>query len=468
MEKARRSLSSFVRLLWPVVETRTFVHNWHIDAICDHLTAVSMGQIHRLVINIPPRHTKSMIVSVMWPAWNWLHCPGVRWVYASYAQALSTRDSVKCRRIIQSPLYQQMITINGVPLFSLMGDQNTKTRFENDRNGHRIATSVDSYAAGEGGDRVVIDDPHNTREADSEQKRYNVRTWYDEAMSTRLDDIKTGAYVLIMQRLHEADLTGHILSKENQQWDKLILPARYEKPTRVESSIDFKDPRTEEDELLFPERFGKEELEQLDLSEYAEAGQLQQRPSPRSGGMFKPDKFEIRDSVHPKEIVKSVRYWDKAGTQGGGKRTAGVLMHELRDGTFLVGNVVKGQWGASVREPIIKQTAKLDGPEVEVWVEQEPGSGGKESAEGTIKNLAGFTVYAEAVTGSKETRAEPYSCQVNNGNVAVLKGDYAKNYIDEHILFPMGNFKDQVDAGAGAFNKLTLQKKGKKKTVGVW
>ena len=245
----KRSLKEFTKNSWQSIEpNRQFYDNWHIDAISEHLQAVVEGDIKRLIINIPPRHMKSITVAVALPAWTWTRDPEKRFLYASYAGSLSIRDSVKCRRLIDSQWYQYYFGDK----FNLTSDQNQKQRFENDKTGHRIATSVDGALTGEGGDIIVIDDPHNVREAESSTVREGVLEWWDQAMQTRLNDPKTGAFVLIMQRVHENDLTGHILGNEFNAWDHLCLPARYEKkhPTPTRSSLGFKDPRREEGELL--------------------------------------------------------------------------------------------------------------------------------------------------------------------------------------------------------------------------
>ena len=215
-ELAERSLAEFIRQMWTSIDPSPYVANWHIDAIAEHLEAVNRGEISRLIINIPPRHMKSIAVSVAWPAWTWtqqattpLRGPTVRFLYASYAQSLSIRDSVKCRRVIDSPLYQQ----RWGDQFKWVGDQNTKIRFDNDQKGYRIATSVDGALTGEGGDVIVIDDPHNVTEAESETVRQSALDWWDESMSNRLNDAQTGAYVVIMQRVHDQDFTGHLLDK---------------------------------------------------------------------------------------------------------------------------------------------------------------------------------------------------------------------------------------------------------------
>ena len=207
-ELATRSLREFIRQAWPILQPVTpFVPGWHIDALCEHLEAITYGHIRNLLINIPPRHMKSLTVSVFWPCWEWIRWPERRWLCASYAESLSLRDSRHCRTVIQSPWYRR----NWGDVFMLTEDQNEKRRFDNDKTGYRIASSVGGANTGEGGDRIVCDDPHNVKEAESDVARKGVCDWYDQVMSTRVNDPKTAARVIIMQRVHEADLSGHVL-----------------------------------------------------------------------------------------------------------------------------------------------------------------------------------------------------------------------------------------------------------------
>jgi len=462
MALAETSLKHFVQYAWPVVEPATeYIPGWHIDAICEHLEAVSKNQIKHLIINIPPRHMKSLIVSVFWPCWEWIARPELRWLYSSYAQDLSTRDSLKCRRLIQSLWYQSQWSDK----FAITSDQNQKTRFENDKTGYRLATSVDGLATGEGGDRVVVDDAHNVKKVESPTIREGTILWWDESMSTRLSTPKTGHKIVVMHRTHYNDLTGHILAGESKKdYAHLCLPARYEKKALFDMGK--KDPRTKEKEPLWKPLYGEKELTDLQraMGSYAFAGQFMQTPTPRGGGMFKVDKLEIIDYFNRVTIKRSVRYWDKAGTQDGGKYSCGVLIHELEDKSFLVEHVVRGRWTAGIREAHIKLTAEKDSNLVATYVEQEGGSGGKESAESTVQNLRGYRIKADNVTGSKEVRAEPFSAQVEIGNVKLLKAPWNKEYKAELQAFPNGSYLDQVDASSGGFNKLTLR--GKR--AGAW
>lgn len=299
-ELAERHLYEFHKQGWGNIDPASFVDGWHLDAIGEHVEGVMRGQIRKLLINQPPRTDKSTFCSVCLPPWTWaqkpdkrypLMGPGVQFLYASYAQSLSVRDSVKSRRLIESPWYQK----NWGDRFHLTGDQNTKIRFETNKGGYRLATSVDGALTGEGGAIIVVDDPHNTRDAESEAVRESTLAWWDESMSTRLNDPKTGAFIIVMQRLHENDLSGHILSKDEGEWTHLMLPMRYEPARTCVTVMGFEDPRTEEGELLWPDRFGEPEVIALErsLGPYAAAGQLQQSPSPRGGGIIKRDWWQM-------------------------------------------------------------------------------------------------------------------------------------------------------------------------------
>ena len=318
------NLYTFLKYAWKYIDASEFTEGWPIEAIAEHLQAVVDGDIRRLIINIPPRMGKSSITSCAFPAWTWAQPwksptsgPGVQFLHASYAQQLSLRDSVKCRRLIESPWYRQLWGDR----FKLTSDQNTKGRFDNDQNGSRLSTSVGSALTGEGGSIIVVDDPNAAQEAYSEATIASTIEWWDSALSTRLNDPKTGAFVVIQQRLSEEDLTGHIMSKDHGEWTHLCLPMKYEWSRHSYTSIGWHDPRgvadngeplvaigssgerlaisieaqveldKREGTLLWPDRFGETEVNILErqLGPWAAAGQLQQRPEPKGGGIIKRD-----------------------------------------------------------------------------------------------------------------------------------------------------------------------------------
>lgn len=341
-EQARRaataSLHEFVKQAWPVVEPGVqFVDGWHLRVICEHLEAISRGQIRKLLINIPPRHAKSTIVSVMWPCWEWVTRPSEKYLCASYSGILSTRDNLKARRLIQSPWYQSMWG----DVFRLSGDQNQKTRFENDKTGYRIASSVGGTATGEGGSRLILDDPHGAQDAQSDTIRESALEWFDMVWSTRLNDPKRDAMVTIMQRLHEKDVSGRILSLGG--WEHICLPAEYDGSRRA-TVLGQYDPRKQEGELLWAARFGETELRTLkaQLGEYGVAGQLQQVPTPAGGGMLRTDWFELWPHDRPMPRMEYVlQSYDTAFTEKtSGDPTActvwGVFRHKGEYATMLL------------------------------------------------------------------------------------------------------------------------------------
>jgi predicted phage terminase large subunit-like protein len=306
-EKARRSASAslyeFVKQSWHVVEPGIpFMQSWHIEEICEHLEAVSAGEIHRLLINIPPRHSKSTIVSVMWPAWEWITDPAQKYLCASYSSTLSTRDNLKTRRLLQSSWYQE----RWGHMFKFTGDQNAKQRFENDKTGYRIATSVGGSVTGDGGSRLVCDDPHGAQAAQSEAMRESDLEWFDMVWSTRLNNPKTDAMIVVMQRLHERDISGHILN-DIKGWEHICIPAEWDGKHR-KTILGAYDPRKVKGELICPDRFGDKEITMLKqlLGEYGTAGQLQQDPAPVSGGILKTKYFGLwsaDDGLPPFEYI---------------------------------------------------------------------------------------------------------------------------------------------------------------------
>ena len=218
---AKRSLIEFVQEAWPLIDPAPFQNNWHIEAICEHLQAVTEGKIRRLVINVPPRTTKSSLVSVLWPTWEWIRNPWTAWMFSSYSLDLSIRDSVRRRALLENPWYQ-----NRWPQVKLSSDQNVKREYKNTLGGMMIATSVGGTVLGRGADRLVIDDPHQPAGADSDKQRETALMWYDLTWTSRVTDPKKTAYVIIMQRLHESDITAHVLKRE--KWEHLCIPMEYE------------------------------------------------------------------------------------------------------------------------------------------------------------------------------------------------------------------------------------------------
>lgn len=457
-EAAEGSLHEFVKQAWNSVEPdRDFVDSWHIAGVCGELEEVAAKRTRNLLINIPPGCMKSLLCNVFWPAWVWTHTPTARFLFASYGGELSIRDSIKMRYLIESPWYRQ-----NWPEVRLTADQNQKIRYDTTQGGWRIATSVGGRGTGEHPDYVVADDPHNVQQSESDVERQQAIDWWDGTISMR-GLTRNCCRVIIMQRLHEMDLSGHLL-KKGVELVHVCLPMRFEPGRMPRTPRGFADPRTEPGELLCPALMPPEMVERAEkdlVSQYRISGQMQQRPNPAGGGMFKREHLPIVPDF-PRECRDFIRYWDKAGTQGGGCNSAGVLMTRWQGITYVV-NVVKGQWSPRNREQVMRQTAETDrqqfGHGVQIVMEREPASSGLESAQNSIANLAGFRVQAELASGDKEVRAQPFADQCEAGNVRLVAGPWNQSYIEELVSFPNGALKDQVDASSGAFNRLANTKK---------
>ena len=452
----RRSLKEFTKNSWQAIEPgRDFHDNWHIDAISEHLQAVVEGDIKRLIINIPPRHMKSISVAVALPAWTWTIQPSKKFLYASYAGSLSIRDSVKCRRLIDSRWYKEHFGES----FKLTGDQNQKQRFENDKTGARIATSVDGALTGEGGDIIVIDDPHNVRESESSAVRDGVLEWWDQAMQTRLNDPKTGAFIIIMQRVHERDLTGHILANEmDGEWDHLCIPARYEigHPTPTRSRLGFTDPRTKEGDLLWPERIDAKTLGNLErsLGSYASAGQLQQRPMPKGGGILKAEWWVPWEKNELPDIEYVLQSWDtafstKEKSSYSARTTWGVFR---KDGQ--INAMVLEMWYDRVSYPELRKLAQ------EAYYDWEPDAvliEKKASGQSLLQDLrmAGVPVLEYMPDRDKEARAHASSALLEDGRIYYPSDKkWAKNLIDICASFPATDNDDIVDTCTQAWLRL--------------
>src|SRR6266705_2226186 len=260
---ARFDFKLFLRMAWHVIEPgKPFVPGWHLDAIAEHLEAVSRGDIKRLLVNMPPRHGKSSLISVLWTTWLLLRDPSIRLLCGSYAMNLATRDNLKSRRLIKSPWFQARYG----GLFQLTKDQDAKMRFETTMFGYRMATSVGSSTTGEGGDILIGDDFHNIDEKESDAKREAAIDWFDNTWSTRLNDQQSGAMVVVGHRIHQQDVSGHILETNDGEWVHLNLPAEYDPGTACRTYLPsgkelWADPRTEEGDLLWEARFPEKVIE---------------------------------------------------------------------------------------------------------------------------------------------------------------------------------------------------------------
>lgn len=445
------TLAGFVREAWHVLEPNAaLVWNWHLDAICAHLEAVTDGRINRLLINVPPGSSKSLIVSVLWQAWEWgpKGLRSLRYLATAFNEIPVKRDTRKCRDLIASEWFRALWP-------EVVLTRTAEMSFANSSTGAREGVPFGSLTS-QRGDRLIIDDPHSVKTAESDAERNETTRLFREGATNRLNDQQRSAIVVVMQRLHEADLSG-VIKKLGMEYVHLLLPMEFEVERKCRTAIGFEDPRTVEGELLDTGRFPRTEVDKLkrDMGSFAYAGQYQQRPTPREGGMFKRAWFEGKMIGAAPQGTRWVRHWDLAATARlNAARTAGVKLGKAPDGSFIVGHVVTTQSeGPDVRR-LIKATAEIDTPSVEISLPQDPGQAGKVQSRDMIAMLAGFVAHAEPETGDKITRAEPFSAQCEAGNVFLVRGEWNEPYLDELCLFPGGAMKDQVDASSGAFARL--------------
>lgn len=449
------SLAQFVREAWHILEPNTkLVWNWHLDALCLHLEAITDGTINRLLANVPPGSSKSLIVSVLWPAWEWgpKARRSLRYLATSFNDGPVTRDTRKTRDLIRSDWYQALWPEVVLTRFG-------ETSFANSDTGTREGVSFGSLTS-QRGDRLIIDDPHSTETAESDAERTRTTRKFREGATNRLNDQERSAIVVVMQRLHEQDISGVIMSL-GMDFVRLCIPMEFEPERRCRTSIGWEDPRTHDGDLMDPVRFPRSVIDALkrDMGSYAWAGQYQQRPTPREGGLFKRHWFEGKFIKAAPAGTVWVRHWDLAATRKvTAARTAGVKLGLTPEGKYVVGHVIKTQDEGNEIRKLIRATADLDGIACEISLPQDPGQAGKVQKQDMVAMLAGFKARAEPETGDKITRAEPFSAQCEAGNVYLVEGAWNADYLDELCMFPAGAFKDQVDASSGAFGRLLKPK----------
>lgn len=461
---ARRGLLAFTQYTYP----RYLIDPVH-TLIASTLDRVVTGELRRLMIFAPPQHGKSELASVRLPAY-WLgRRPDDPVILTSYAAGLAHNKSRQVRDIVESEDYRALFgDLSPYTPVSTRADSRAVDHWSlTAHRGGLLAAGVGGPVTGHGGMLGIIDDPfENWEQAQSLTYRNRAWDWYRTTFRTRIWE--DGAIILIMTRWQEDDLAGRLLNDQGNAWEVLRLPAIAETQDERDRNnaymglpVGGADPLDRAPgEPLSPSRFSSNALIEIrgDVGSMAWAAEYQGVPRPLEGSRIKRDWFTFIDNV-PRN-AKFVRYWDKAGTQGGtGAYTAGVLVARSADRTVIV-DVRRGRWSAGERETVIKQTAASDRATwgaVDIWIEQEPGSGGKESAENTIRNLSGYRIKADRPSGDKDTRLEPFAIEAEKGAVFLLSATWNGDWLDEMAAIPNGAFRDQADATAGAFNKLAAK-----------
>lgn len=458
-ERARRQLIAFTKYTNPDYQVE-----WFNRFLATKLDSFVNGKVKRLMVFMPPGHGKSELVSRRLPCFILGRDPDARIIATSHTHSLASDFNRDCQKIITSEEYAELF-----PETSLSG-KNIRTVANNsylrnseifeivNRRGRYVAAGVGGAITGKRFDVGIVDDPiKSAQESNSKTVRDSTWNWFSKDFMTRIAG-QHARVLITLTRWHHDDVAGRLLqlAKDNPkaaQWEVVIFPA-------IKVTNNNPDDPRQIGEALWPAVFPLETLaEQRAPDPRGFEALYQQNPTPTEGDMFKRQWFEVIGSA-PSE-AKRIRWWDKAGSQDAGAYTAGVLVG-YHNGLIYVEDVIRGQWSAHNREVIMRQTAEMDfakyGGLVTIMMEQEPGSGGKESAEASIRNLAGFIVRAKVSTGDKSGRAEPLASQAEAGNVKLVRGAWNSDYLDEITTFPYGKYKDQVDATASAFNELAAAK----------
>jgi len=475
-------LLDFVRYVWPVVEPAIpFIEGWAISAIADHLQAVSRGEIRRLLINVPPGFSKSLLTNVFWPAWEWgpQNKPWYRYVCAAYSSHLTERDNMRCRNVVMSDRYQRLWKSR----FKISNEQFTKVKFANDKTGWKLATSTGGIGVGERGDRFVIDDPNNTMMMESEAVRFTTNMWFTEVVPDRLNNPKESAIVVIQQRLHEDDVSGVALTRD-LGYTHLCVPMEYvphgivcgydidgkiknydlwDKDEEQPVKIFWQDPRYEENAPAWPERFGPDQIEELKKAKgpYAWAGQYQQTPEIRGGSIIRRDYWQLWDqSRFPENIEYILASLDTAYTEkeendasaltiwgvfrDANKNPKVILLHawqERMEIHQLVERVIRSCQGdpATGRPPVDRLLieAKASGLSVGQEIRRIIGFNG----------LFGIELINPTKQGDKVARAHSVIHMFSDGMIYSPRGfTWCDQVIDQSAVFPKGSKDDLVDS----------------------
>jgi predicted phage terminase large subunit-like protein len=445
----RGSFYDFVKMAWPVVEpSLEFRDNWHIKLICEHYEAATRGELRLLAVNLPPGGMKSLLTCVFWPCWAWIREPGLRWIFVSFDQSLTNRDSKKSLQLICSEWYQKRWgdKVEADPTAAIGDHSNTA-------GGWRFATSVDGKMTGRHADIIVVDDPIKPLEVNKKAIEH-VLEWWTGTVPTRLRDQATGRKIIIMQRLHEMDLVGYVLRNE-RGWEHLRLPMRFE-PSAPSATRLGRDPRTEEGELFWPSRFPETSVLDLEknLGSRGTAAQLQQRPSPEDGAVFQREWLSNRWAQLPEKFEKVIQSWDLTFKDGDGTDYVVGQVWGVLGPNFYLLDQVRGRKDFPNTLVAIKALSKKWPRAITKIIEDK--ANGPAVASVLRETLSGIIMVQPE--GGKLARANAVAPLFEAGNVLLPeKASWIEGYIEELLTFPVGQHDDQVDASTQAltflFNK---------------
>lgn len=448
-EMAREDLYFFSRWMFLQRKGFTWQRARHHKIVTDALMRVYRGECKRLIINIPPRYSKTELAVVNFIAWCFGKVPDCEFIHTSYSGTLAINNSSQVRGLVQHEEYREIFQA-----MELASD--AQHHWKTTAGGVMYATGMGGTITGFGagkhrpgfGGAIVVDDPHKADEASSEVIRQGVLDSFPTTLESRKNSPDT-PIIVIMQRLHENDLAGWLLGDRGKDgtgpavaggngevWENVCLPV-------------WNDDNTP----LWPEKHDAETLRRMEkAAPYVFAGQYRQRPAPPEGGVIKPDLLVEVDAVPP-GVVEWCRGWD-LGASASGDFTAGARVGRLADGRYVIAGMVREQFETNQRDALILTTARNDGRVLKQSLPQDPGQAGKSQVAAFAKLLAGHNVHFSPESGDKVVRATPLASQINAGQVLAVRGPWLQPFKDECRMFPNGTYDDQVDAAARAFNGL--------------
>jgi len=489
------SLYFYVKTFWPILYPAfDYVDGWHIKAICDHLEAAYRGEITRLIINIPSRCMKSTICNIFFPSWVWAKEANLKFLNISGDYSLALRDNVKCRQLIQSDLYQRFWGHK----VEISKDCNTKERYANTAGGEKLIKTIQGSAMGEGAHLVIVDDGNSSQDIFSTVRREYTNEVIDSTVSVRIDKVasdRSGSLIIIQQRLHEYDLSGHWLAKNDPAVVHLMLPMEFELKRKCSTvtlcgtKTTWEDPRTEEGELLWPEMFDEDSVETRKIG-YGSAitiqAQMQQNPTPAGGNIIKREWFmpwKFKQMPHCEYVISS---WDTALSTGedaceSAITTWGIFKNDMGFYNIILLNCWSGKLATPDLRKMIKKCAynyytfshtapDRMGPEPDLILIEKAANGqaliddlrrgGLLKVIGFDPKNHGFKTENGVSPTSKVARTHYASMMIEQGLVWIPMsptGQYSKPYlfaekfIEACLRYPRGTGKDILDSMSQAF-----------------
>ena len=436
------------------------IPNWHIKYLCDRLQKEAYRVVNgdlrdkHLLINVPPRTLKSELVNVFFSVYCWVLKDSIQFISSSYSGSLSITLSTQARRLIESDWFKEYF-----PEVQLSKDENTKSRYTTTNSGLRYSTSTGGTVTGMGADIIVIDDPQNPQLARSDVERENANRFFNETLRSRLNNPDKGVFIVIMQRLHEKDLTGMLLDKEPENWEHICLPAEV---SNFVKPIELKD--FYEEGLLFPQRLSKSTLNsfKLGLGSYGYSGQYSQIPSPDEGGIFKGDWFNVikklPDNINP-ELLKWDFYLDTAYTNKQENDATAMLCAAFHNNELYIREVkaVRLEFPELIKE--VQMFTSMNGYTNRSRIYVEPKASGKSIVQ-MLKRSTGLNIMEDKPpTQDKISRASSVSAFIESGRVNLIDGRYIDAFLNELKAFPNAAHDDMTDTLIMAIDRNTNRRK---------